>query len=135
MLKAYKVEHAPSDPEWHEQAIVYHETAEAARELGRHHLSSGPSYAETEATRVPEHDARASQQSEPGVEEDASYLRDSGWRLEGEHACSCCGLAAMGMDEHAVCRTSGMCRECGCEEGTVDGDPECTHEDGFSCGG
>lgn len=131
MLKAYMVRHAGGDDDFSESAIVYHVTEEAAKEMGRHCLSSGPAYEDTEAERVPEHDARCVTQREPYQEEDPDYLRATGWGYEGEHSCDTCGLKAYGEERFGVCRVSGQCRECGCgEENGV----ACDHEDGFSCG-
>ena len=45
-----------------------------------------------------------------------SQLRDCGISEDGETYCDCCGLAANGMPQHAVCEDCSICLTCGgCE--------------------
>lgn len=102
--------------------------AVAARELD---LPEG----DLTATRAPEHDERAWAHFLSCVEQDDEYLREAGWRREGEWTCVSCGLAANGMERFAVCRVSGQCKECGClddedDDGRIH---PCAHEEGFNC--
>lgn len=83
------------------------------------------------ARRRPEHDARARTFLAGRVEQDPEYLRNAGWKMEGEWECGSCGLGAFGMERYAVCRASSQCRECGCDDD--DGDGPCDHPEGFSC--
>lgn len=134
MLKAYLV-HNGDDVNFRESVIVYHYTEEAAKELGRHCLSSTNSWEETDVERAPEHDARCVTMIEPEQEEDAAYLRDSGWRYEDEKTCDSCGLAAFGQEEFAVCHECGMCKECGCDTSCDEADGPCRQSEGWSCEG
>ena len=45
-----------------------------------------------------------------------SVLRDAGWREEGESACDCCGLYAIGCSEYRVCGECYLCPECRADE-------------------
>lgn len=45
-----------------------------------------------------------------------SVLRDAGWREEGESACDCCGLYAIGYSEYRVCGECYLCPECRADE-------------------
>jgi hypothetical protein len=130
MLKAYYIRHGDGDDDFRESILVYHENEDAARRLGRGMLSSGPDLDEVTAERAPEHDERCAPKRKAHVEEDVEYLRNSGWRYEGENTCCSCGLAAFGMEKYGVCRVSHQCKECGCEE--YENTP-CSHDEGFSC--
>ena len=133
MLKAYIVD-TDVGSGFDENYLVYHETEEAARELGRGHMTSGPSYSDTRAVRAPEHDARAAVLTEPEVEDDPEYLRDKGWGYEGERSCDSCGLKPFGLEKYAICSSSNQCRECGCNDDPVGAEGPCTHEEGFEHG-
>lgn len=104
--------------------LVYAYTAGHARSLAMNMLDA--EYLDTQAERMPEHDTRAQAHGKPGLEDEASFLRERGWRYEDEEHCGSCGLAAFGMEAFAVCKTCMLCKECGCEEG-------CDQSDGFSC--
>lgn len=104
--------------------LVYAYNGNQARAIAANELDS--EYLDTKAERKPEHDARIGDRKVPFMENDARYLRSHGWQHEDEYTCGSCGLAAMGLEEYAVCRTCTLCRECGCEEG-------CDQSDGFSC--
>lgn len=54
--------------------------------------------------------------TEPYLVTNPETLRIMGWSMEGERECDCCGLAAMGIDEHEVCDSCGQCSECGFDE-------------------
>jgi hypothetical protein len=122
-LKAFVVAY---DDETREQygCIVFAYTTQHARDIGACDMSAD--YEGVYAYRALEHEARASKYPEPGVEEDREYLRSVGWHHEGEWECTCCGLAANGLEQYGVCRMCHQCKECGCEE-------DCDQSDGFSC--
>lgn len=128
MMKAYIVRHHTDGYDFGENVLVYHYTEEAAQELGRHCLTSESSWESTFAERAPEHDSRCVSMTEPEQEEDEEYLREKGWRYEGEKTCDSCGLAAFGQEEYAVCNECGMCKECGC-------DTVCQQSEDWSCEG
>ena len=52
----------------------------------------------------------------PHEERRPEVLRQLGWRFVGEYECDCCGLCAMGMNEHYVCPECRTCRECAAED-------------------
>lgn len=54
----------------------------------------------------------------PTVEHRPIVERLAGWRLDGETACESCGLAAMGLDQYAVCPDCHCCPECAAKEET-----------------
>lgn len=53
-----------------------------------------------------------------GVHEERRFetLRLLGWHEDGEYACECCGLYAVGIPEHDVCDWCCLCPECRAEE-------------------
>jgi hypothetical protein len=109
---------------------VFADTPEQACELGCWELGGDAEVCE--ARRAPEHDERASLYLAGRIERDPEYLRNAGWRMEGEWTCGCCGLAAFGMEQYGVCRMTSQCKECGCDDEDSD-EPPCEHEEGFSC--
>lgn len=111
-------------------ALVYAQSERYACEIGASHIECGPE--DCEAVHIPAHDARARTFFVGCVEHDPEYLRNAGWRYEGEWVCGCCSLAAFGMEKYGVCRMTSQCKECGCDDADDD-EPACTHEDGFSC--
>lgn len=130
MMKAYLV-HNGDAVEFRESVLVYHYTAEAAKELGRNCLTSTNTWEETEVERAPAHDARCVTMIEPAQEEDVEYLREKGWRYEDEQTCYACGLAAFGQEAFAVCNECGHCKMCGCDTG-CDEDGPCPQSEGWS---
>ncbi len=109
---------------------MYAQSEAYAVEIGSDEL--GFHAEECEASPEPKHDARARTFFIGCVEHDPEYLRNAGWKFEGEWTCGCCGLAAFGMEKYGVCRMTSQCKECGCDDADSD-EPPCTHEDGFSC--
>jgi hypothetical protein len=129
-LWAYIV-HCPSEAEPETNSVlVYAQSEVMACEIGCVEL--GGDAEACEAHRRPENDMRAQSFLAGRVERDPEYLRTAGWRMEGEWACGCCGLAAFGMKKYAVCRMTSQCKDCGCDDAD-NTEPPCDHEDGFSC--
>lgn len=131
--RAYIVKPSGGDP--HDpfpSTLVYAQSEAYACEIGAGELDGGFSPEDCEAEHDPRHDARARTFFIGCVEHDPEYLRDAGWRYEGEDTCCCCGLAAFGMEQYAVCRVSNNCRACGCDDPTDPTEEPCDHEEGFS---
>lgn len=102
--------------------LVYAYTPAQARSIGAGPLDCD--YVDVTAHRKPEFDDRA---KALGLEEDAEWLRDHGWRYEDEWDCGSCGNYAFGLEQYGVCRTCSECKQCGCA-------PDCDQSEGFSCG-
>ena len=109
--------------------LVYAYTPDQACALGQGEI--GESFVDMRARRDAEHDVRASTFTEPRCEDDPDYMRQAGWHMEGEYMCESCGLAPFGMEAFAVCKSSGLCKECGCENNDEIDQP-CQHEEGWS---
>lgn len=129
-VRAYLVNAGADWPEGG-NCIVYSDSEEHACEMAEYHLDGDVECFVAE--HAPEHDARASLHFASTIEEDPEYLRDAGWRFEGEWNCGGCGLSAFGMEKYGVCRLTSQCKECGCDDADSK-EPECDHADGFSCG-
>lgn len=135
MLKAYLVRNYEYSYDFGESVLVYHFTAEAAQELGRHSLTCASSWEETNVERAPQHDGRCVSETEPYEEEDTEYLRAQGWRYEDEKTCHSCGNAAFGQAKFAVCNECNMCKECGCDTTGDELEGPCKQSEGWSCEG
>jgi hypothetical protein len=131
-VRAYIVHDSHEASEDTHSILVYAASEENACIIASDELSGEPE--SLTARHYPEADDRCENRLVGCIENDAEYLRDIGWRYEGEWCCSSCGLHAFGLEKYAVCRACSQCRACGCDA-PEPGDQTCADlKEGWSCG-